>query len=159
MEPGKRQKKPIPDKPISFDKITRKQAKILNTVSTKPELTTREVAKLCDTDHSHVVRVMQRYGIVNNYVHDYKANRADIFAGLQHILLSSITPDDIQKAPLGSRVLAACQIYDKERLERGQSTGNMAVGLSLTPALQDAVNHIINRNCVPQSDPIKGDKP
>ena len=32
--------------------------------------------------------------------------------------------DRLKKAPAGSLVLAACQLYDKERLERGQSTAN-----------------------------------
>lgn len=68
---------------------------------------------------------MQRYGITHNLIHDYKSNRADIFAGLQHRLLQSITDEDIKKAPIGSRVLAAAQIYDKERLERGESTQNL----------------------------------
>jgi predicted DNA-binding protein YlxM (UPF0122 family) len=56
----------------------------------------------------------------------YKNQRADILANLQYKLLSSIDDKDIKKAPVGSRVLAACQIYDKERLERGQSTENIA---------------------------------
>lgn len=107
------------------DTLTPKQTKILHIVTTKPNLTTREVAKICDTDHSYVVQVMQRYNITSNIVDDYKVNRADIFAGLQHRLVSSITDAEIKKAAIGTRILAACQMYDKERLERGMSTSNL----------------------------------
>jgi hypothetical protein len=91
-----------------------------------PELSTREIAALADTDHTHVIKTLQRYGIERTHVEDYKGNRADVLAGLQHRLITSITDADIQKAPMGSRVLAAAQLYDKERLERGQSTSNQA---------------------------------
>ena len=56
----------------------------------------------------------------------FKRYRADIFSELQRRLLGSIADDDIKKAPMGSRVLAAAQIYDKERLERNLSTSNTA---------------------------------
>ncbi len=55
----------------------------------------------------------------------YKNNRADILANLQAKILKSIEDDDIKKSPFGSRVLAFCQLTDKERLERGQSTDNI----------------------------------
>jgi len=53
-------------------------------------------------------------------------NRADILANIQLKLLSEIDDDRLKKAPVGSLVLAACQLYDKERLERGMSTANLA---------------------------------
>ncbi len=53
-------------------------------------------------------------------------NRADILANIQLKLLSHLDNDRLQKAPAGSLVLAACQLYDKERLERGMSTANLA---------------------------------
>ena len=53
-------------------------------------------------------------------------NRADILAHTQLRLLSELDDDRLKKAPVGSLVLAACQLYDKERLERGMSTANLA---------------------------------
>ena len=53
-------------------------------------------------------------------------NRADILAHIQMKLLSELDDDRLKKAPAGSLVLAACQLYDKERLERGMSTANLA---------------------------------
>jgi len=55
----------------------------------------------------------------------YKNHRADIIAGLQAKILKSIDDEDIKKSPFGSRTLALCQLYDKERLERGKSTDNI----------------------------------
>lgn len=56
----------------------------------------------------------------------YINHRGDILAGLQAKLLSHLDDDRLKKAPAGSLVLAACQLYDKERLERGMSTSNLA---------------------------------
>lgn len=106
---------------------TAKQQAILKTKQEHPDLTTREIAAICDTGHTHVIATFQRYGVNQQHINDYKANRADILAGLQHRLLASVTDADIQKSPMGSRVLAAAQLYDKERLERGQSTDNVNV--------------------------------
>jgi hypothetical protein len=55
----------------------------------------------------------------------FKTNRADIFSEMQRKLLNGVDAERIKKAPAGSLILAACQLYDKERLERGQSTGNL----------------------------------
>jgi hypothetical protein len=57
----------------------------------------------------------------------YKTHRADILSGLQAKLLAQVDDARLKKAPAGSLVLAACQLYDKERLERGQSTANISV--------------------------------
>lgn len=53
-------------------------------------------------------------------------HRADILAHTQLRLLSELDDERLKKAPAGSLVLAACQLYDKERLERGMSTQNLA---------------------------------
>ena len=106
--------------------ITPKQQIILKTKQEHPDLTVREVAAIANVDHSYVVQVLARYGVNASHVEDFKANRANVFAGIQHRLLNSITDEDIQKAPMGSRILAAAQMYDKERLERDLSSVNVA---------------------------------
>lgn len=57
----------------------------------------------------------------------FKEKRADILSNMQLRLLQSIDHADIKKAPMGSRVLAACQLYDKERTERGLVNSTSAV--------------------------------
>jgi predicted transcriptional regulator len=101
--------------------------KIIELKETNPALTVREIATLTNCDHSNVVRVLQRYGIVAQEVNEFKDHRAEVLAGLQHRLIQSITSEDIKKAPLGTRVLAAAQLYDKERIERGLSNGDQPI--------------------------------
>ena len=57
----------------------------------------------------------------------FQDHRADILANIQMKLLSQLDHDRLKKAPAGSLVLAACQLYDKERLERGESTENVSI--------------------------------
>jgi hypothetical protein len=121
-------------------KPTPKQHIILQTKQEHPNLTTREVAAIAQTDHAHVVRTLQRYGIKKADLDAFKANRGDILAGMQLRLLNSITDADIKKAPMGSRVLAAAQLFDKERLQNDLSTQNLAsvhADVAAMKALQD----------------------
>lgn len=92
-----------------------------------PNLTTRQLGKLTDTDHSAIVKCFQRYGIKREHLEAYKTNRADILAGLQETVLASLTEEDIKKAGLRDKTILFGTLYDKERLERGQSTNNQAV--------------------------------
>jgi len=55
----------------------------------------------------------------------YKAKRADILSRVQLRVLESIDDESINKAPLAARATTYGILYDKERLERGQSTSNM----------------------------------
>jgi len=109
----------IPTKPPSH-----KMAVILQTKHDHPDLTTREIAAIAETDHSHVIKTLQRYKIPTTHLDQYKTHRADILAGLQHRFITSVTDTEIKKTPVGTRILAACQLYDKERIERGLSDNN-----------------------------------
>jgi len=55
----------------------------------------------------------------------YKSTRADVLAKVQHNLLSELTPAKVQKMQPRDIVVSMGILYDKERLERGQSTSNM----------------------------------
>ena len=57
----------------------------------------------------------------------FKEQRADVLAVYQQKLLNSLTDSDIKRMPPGSRLTGFGILYDKERLERGQSTDNIAV--------------------------------
>lgn len=77
--------------------------------------------------HKDVVNRRIRYLLPDEDTKTYINNRADIFAKMQQNILQSIDDADIKKAPFGSRILAACQIYDKERTERGLTNSISAV--------------------------------
>lgn len=71
---------------------------------------------------------------------DYQKNRSKVFAGLQWKLIKSINDDVIKKSPLGSRILALCQLYDKEMLERGKSGQGKAPVLVIVKGNNATVN-------------------
>lgn len=95
---------------------------VMETVTNNPLLTREEVGKIHGITPSRVSQLCTKYGYNREELEDYKDNRADIFANIGKVITESLTPDEIKKAPAASRVLMLCQIYDKERLERGQAT-------------------------------------
>ena len=92
----------------------------------KKGMSTREIGKLVGCTHSNVVKRLQSISEDIDTLDSYKLHRADILAFNGRKLLNHITEEKLQKAPVGTLVLAACQLYDKERLERGESTHNIA---------------------------------
>jgi hypothetical protein len=105
---------------------TKTQAIILKTKAEHPDLTVREIAAIADCSHVNVVTTLQRYGIKQENIDNFKRTRADILAGLQDKLLSSITNENVQQASMLQKVTASAILFDKERLERDLSTSNTA---------------------------------
>jgi len=60
-------------------------------------------------------------------IEPYKTHRADILAAKQAELLKSLTPEDIKESSPYQKVGMFGILYDKERLERGESTQNVAI--------------------------------
>ena len=133
-------------KPYKLTQSTPKQRKILQTFTENPEKTITEIAHIAKSTPSYAWEVLQQYGINKKRVDDYIQNKADVLAGLQDRIISSITDEDIKKAPFGSRVLALAQLTDKERIERGQGSGDKPMliivqrisGATPPPQAQDA---------------------
>lgn len=107
---------------------------IIEVATSNPGLSSSEIGKIVGCSHVNVVNTLHRYGIDIQATDDYKSKRADVFAGLQQRILSSITDDAIKKTPAIQLVTAASILYDKERLERGESTQNISV---LVGAIKD----------------------
>jgi len=108
-------------------KITyRERQKILD-LGANPKAKHEDIAKVVNVERSTVTRVLQRYGLEKRNIDDYINNRPEILAGLQDKILQSITIDDIKKAPAAQRTMMYGILYDKERLERGQSTDNIGL--------------------------------
>ena len=60
----------------------------------------------------------------NNDTKYYQDHRADIFSHVQLKLLSQIDAQRLKKVNIRDAVISTGILYDKERLERGQSTAN-----------------------------------
>ena len=108
---------------------------ILTLAATTPA-TPMEIAETVNTSRQLVHQVLNRYGIDPNHARDYKEHRADILAGLQSKILNCIDDEKLKKAPAGTLTLMACQLYDKERLERDLSTSNVASVMADVAALR-----------------------
>jgi hypothetical protein len=86
---------------------TAKQELILDAKRQHPELSTRELAKVCQTDHTYVSKVLKTYKISNKTLKDYKDSKADIWQGISARLLSKLSDAQIQKATALQLVTAA----------------------------------------------------
>lgn len=88
-------------------------------------VTYQELAKAYGCSAQNVHQRLSPYIKRRKEVQQFKENRADLLADIQEKILSSIDDKLIKKAQLLQRVDAAGKLYDKERLERGQSTENI----------------------------------
>ena len=86
------------------------------------QLTITDTAKLLNSSKSNISTRLKDAGYKPKYLETYKSHRADILSSYQQIILNSLTPDDLQKASLSQKMMAFGILFDKERLERSQST-------------------------------------
>ena len=86
-------------------------------------LSCAQIAKIVGCDKSNVARRLANLDGLNRY----KKHRGDVFADLQRRLICSIGDADIKRMAPDRRIWGAAVLYDKERLERGQSTENISV--------------------------------
>lgn len=142
---------PPTNTPNQVTRLTKKHQAILQAKSDNPGLTTRQIAKLADTDHSHVVKTLQRYGVDYGAVESYQKHRADIFDGVCSRLLASVTDSDINKASLMQRMASVGVLYDKMRIERGLSDSSSKPLVMIQVAGSVTVhNPVDNTTCQPQ---------
>lgn len=96
-------------------------------------MTITDQAKLNGVSKQALSKLLKRHGVQAENVDAYKEHRADLFAGKGELCLSLIDEDAIKKmidkAPMAAVTLMnSC--YNNERLERGQSTSNVATILA-----------------------------
>jgi hypothetical protein len=97
--------------------IPGRSQQIVDLKMANPNLTLKDIATITDCDVSNVSRTLQRYNIDADNLQGYKNHKADILAGLQDKLLSSVSSmstADIQKASMKDRIVSAAILHDKE---------------------------------------------
>jgi hypothetical protein len=136
-----------PRKPTTITRRPRKgsKAEAILTLSATTPATPIEIAESIHTCPSHVTQTLQRYGVTPNRLDSYKKNRADIMAGMQLKILKYVNDDSLKKASVNNLAYSLAQFNTIERLERGQTTGNVGVGIALSEPMQAAVDRIISR--------------
>ncbi|MHA2068554.1 MAG: helix-turn-helix domain-containing protein [Candidatus Thorarchaeota archaeon] len=65
-------------------------------------------------------------GVLADKIDDFRTHRADTFAQMQQIILRYITPDKLRKSSLQQLGTLFGIFYDKERLETGKPTEQIA---------------------------------
>jgi len=103
-----------------------------------------EIAAIAGVTRSAITHRLNDAEYTPQRLKAYKEYRADILAYYQTLLLNALTPSEINKMAPRDRVLAFGVLYDKERLERGQSTSNIAAITSIIQAVHDRKSqHIV----------------
>jgi len=137
-------------RPAYNRKLNEKKVKELAAIGVCP----KDIAVHQGVDHSAVWQFLDRLSIERKSVEKYKENRADVFARLQgkamsvqEVLLDNLMTDGVV-ASLDDRAKVTLAnslnnimgtAFDKERLERGQSTQNHSlITRMMGPALKDA---------------------
>jgi predicted transcriptional regulator len=93
----------------------------------KKGLSLSEIGKLNGCSKVAVSQRFSRAGINPDDLIDYVDSKAVMHESLQYRIHKAVNEADIKKAPLGTKVLAICQLEDKIRLLRDQSTANIQV--------------------------------
>ena len=107
------------DKKLTDIKLTDKQKAIIDLKTKNPNATGTEIAKLAGADISYTLDVLKRYGLTKQNIEDYNKNKSDIWAGITSRILSSLSPEDIQKASLQQKITAAGIAFDKQQILTG----------------------------------------
>lgn len=98
----------------------------------KKGLSHTQIGKLLNISYVAVGRLIQRHGLDPVEDKHFKNNRADILASKQRLLINNITVSSVKKMAVRDNVVSFGILYDKERLERGLSTENIAYDSTIT---------------------------
>lgn len=115
------------EKPRKKKTPTQAVQEMIKLKTRNPKLSCQEIGDIVGRDKSNVSRALRRYGFEMKGLGRYKDNRADILAGFQNRILEAIDSNKLDKASLKDIALSYGILYDKERLERGKSTENVAM--------------------------------
>ena len=92
----------------------------------KRGLTYKEIGNILGCTRQNIELRLRPFKAEIEALPSFKEQKADVLAVFQQKILNSLTPGDIKSMPVGSRLTGFGILYDKERLERGQSTENVA---------------------------------
>lgn len=116
-------------------------------------ISNREVARNLGVNQHTVAEVLAKYRIKKKDLDVFKENRADVYAGTIQRIVASIDASCIENASLRDRATAAGILQDKERLERGQSTANVANLHSIAERAIRSISSTVNPPAADQGAP------
>jgi hypothetical protein len=112
--------KPEADKIMTAEKIkktkqitTKKQELIVAAKTEYPKATQQQIADMTDTSPAYVNEVLQKYGMIDKTIADYKSYEIQILTGIKEKIISSITDEDYKKASLQQKLTGLGIVHDK----------------------------------------------
>jgi predicted transcriptional regulator len=123
------------DEPIPIAKIIELRNK---------NLTYEQIGQLLGCTKQNIAYRLQMFKPAIDNLPSIKELRADNLAVVSSTILNSLTPEDIKKSTGYQKVGMFSLLYDKERLERGQSTENIS-HLDISKNLSDLLAELKSR--------------
>lgn len=121
----------IPDEIISPDcNVDRihKNIKIETLIEYKSKgLSYGEIATLTGCSRQNIQQRLAAAEYNKEDLENFKKHRGDVFAHFQSLLINSLTPEVIKGMNPYQRIIGLSVLFDKERLQRGQSTENISI--------------------------------
>ena len=115
-----------------------------------------EIARIVGCNHSHICRLLApNIKQIEGYL-AFKADPAALWEYQEYKVLSSVTPENINKARLAEKATFSGIARDKVRLQRGLSTSNINAITSIIQAVHDRK---IQPVVVCEEPNISGDSP
>ena len=87
----------------------------------------RKIQEITSVSPASITNIVREFEANKELVEYYKKNRGDILAHDQMLYRSYITPEKLEKASARDLETMRAIAFDKERLERGQTTENVGV--------------------------------
>ena len=116
--------------------IIEKTKAILALAKRKPELSQRELAKEVGVARNTVAKALAKVSDYKDEVELFRKQRGDILDDKQRLILAAIDSKKVGEAKLRDLAVAAGILFDKNRLERGLSTNNIASWCSIVAESQ-----------------------
>ena len=85
-----------------------------------------QTAKVLGCTRPNISNRLKQLDYTPGYLKSFKDNRADVLSALQAQIVKHITPEKLQKASAYQLTGMMSLLHNQERLERGQSTENIA---------------------------------
>ena len=90
-------------------------------------LTYKEIGKLTGCSRQNIQQRLEIVEYSKEDLENFKKHRGDVFAFMQSKLINSIDLEEIKEMNPYQRIISTGILFDKERLQRGESTENIDV--------------------------------
>ena len=102
------------------------QQSVAQVISNNPGITARELAKTAEIAPSTATKYLAKYGINKQELDMFVENRNSIVKSKQQLVLDALTAEKASKSTFKDLSIAYGILLDKDRLESGESTSNIA---------------------------------